>query len=257
MPNATTDDNLIAAARLLHHAQRVVCLTGAGVSAESGIATFRDAQTGLWAHFEPLQLASQQGFATNPGLIWQWYMHRLARVEEALPNPGHTALVHLESSKRFFTLITQNVDDLHERAGSRHALHLHGRIDHFHCNVCLFQHELRPAERFVAEPPRCSGCDGPIRPSVVWFGEPLPSRVLDRAALESERCDVCLVAGTSGVVFPAAQLPYVAHQKGAQVIEINPDKTPISEIAAIHLCGASGEVLPRLFALVAALSAAS
>jgi NAD-dependent deacetylase len=250
-----TDDNLVAAARMLFTAQRVVCLTGAGVSAESGIATFRDAQTGLWAHFDPLELASQQGFAADPGLVWQWYMQRLARVEAALPNAGHTALAHLESRKPFFTLITQNVDDLHERAGNRHILHLHGRIDRFHCNVCLFQHELRAEERLTTFPPHCSGCNGLIRPSVVWFGESLPGRVLDRASLESERCNVCMVVGTSGAVFPAAQLPYVAHQKGALVIEVNPDFTPISEIADIHLRGASGELLPRLIELMAALSA--
>lgn len=250
------DDNLASAARLLQGAQRVVCFTGAGVSAESGITTFRDAQTGLWAHFDPMQLASQQGFAADPGLVWQWYMHRLAQVEKAVPNAGHTALAHLESCKRFFTLVTQNVDDLHERAGGRHILHLHGLIRRFHCNTCLFEHELGAQERFAMQPPRCIGCGGLIRPSVVWFGESLPGRVLTRAMLESERCDVCMVVGTSGVVYPAAQLPYWAHQKGAHVIEVNPEETPISAIADIHLRAASGDLLPRLIERMVALSTA-
>lgn len=248
------NDALVTAANLLHKARRIVCLTGAGVSAESGVATFRDEQTGLWARYDPQQLASQAGFDADPGRVWQWYMHRLARVEAARPNAGHVALANLEARKPLFTLVTQNVDDLHERAGSTHVLHLHGRINRFHCNACSLPHNLRREERFAAQPPRCTGCGGAIRPSVVWFGEPLPSRILDRAWTESERCDIFLVVGTSGVVYPAAQLPYVAHQKGTPVIEVNPEETPISAIANLHLQGAAGALLPRLAELMAALS---
>ncbi len=247
------DLSLEAAARLLHQAKRIVCLTGAGASAESGIATFRTANTGLWSHFNSQQLASQEGFAANPGMVWQWYMHRLAAVEAAHPNAGHLALAQLEKQKPAFTLVTQNVDNLHERAGSRHVLHLHGRITHFYCNVCSVAHELQPAERHASLPPHCPSCGGAIRPAVVWFGETLPARVLDKAWQASERCDLFLVVGTSGVVNPAAQLPLVAQQHGAHLIDINPEVTPIAERADIRLPGRGGFVLSRLLQLMSGL----
>lgn len=242
---------LRSVAQLINAARRVVCLTGAGISAESGVATFRDDHTGLWSRFDPQTLASQEGFAANPGLVWQWYMHRLAIVEQAQPNPAHQAVARLETLVPALMIVTQNVDDLHERAGSRHVLHLHGRISRFHCNACSFAHDLQPAERHSALPPRCLSCGGPVRPSVVWFGEPLPSRVLDNAWAASMRCDVMLVVGTSGVVYPAAQLPLLAAQSGARVIDVNPQTTPISEIADVHLRGRSGDLLPRLVELIA------
>lgn len=237
---------LVTAARLLNRAQRIVCLTGAGVSAESGIATFRDAQTGLWARFDPVQLASQEGFAADPGLVWRWYMERLATVEQARPNPGHLALAELERSARNFTLVTQNVDDLHERGGSLTVLHLHGRINHFHCSRCTFEHQLTPRERRALLPPHCAACGGAIRPSVVWFGEALPGRVLDHAWRAAERCDVMLVVGTSGVVYPAAQLPLLARQFGAHLIEVNPERTALTDMADAYLQGPAGIVLPAL-----------
>ena len=238
------------AAQLLAAAQRVVCLTGAGVSAESGVATFRQAQTGLWARFDPMQLASQEGFAAAPGLVWRWYMDRLRTVEAAQPNPAHRALAQLEQRLRSFTLVTQNVDDLHERAGSRSVLHLHGRINRFHCNRCNFEHALTAGERIAPLPPACVACGGPVRPSVVWFGEALPARILELAWREAERCNLMLVVGTSGVVYPAAQLPRLAEQSGARIIDINPERSPISEVADSYLQGAAGVLLP---ALVAAL----
>jgi NAD-dependent deacetylase len=240
------------AARRLAHARRVVCLTGAGVSAESGVATFRDAQSGLWSKFDPRRLASQEGFRENPGMVWRWYMHRLDLVEKVLPNRGHDALTHLERLKSHFVLATQNVDDLHERAGSQHIMHLHGRLNRFHCNVCTLEHELRPDERRDILPPRCPSCGGLIRPSVVWFGEALPARILDRAWREAEKCDLFLVVGTSGVVYPAAQLPLVARQAGATVVDVNPEASELSGIADIYLSGASGVVLPYLVELVEA-----
>ena len=239
-------DPIDVVARLLAAARRVVCLTGAGVSAESGVATFRDAQTGLWSTFDPQLLASQDGFVADPGLVWRWYMHRLAQVEQAVPNPGHQALAEIEAMKPAFTLVTQNVDDLHERAGSRHVLHLHGRIDRFHCNRCSVSHDLRVPELAAPRPPRCLSCGGPVRPSVVWFGEALPGRILDRAWLETEHCDLMLVVGTSGVVYPAAQLPFLAQHHKATVIDINPDASAISVIADYHLQGPSGIILPAL-----------
>lgn len=242
--------HLAEAARLLRQAKQIVCLTGSGVSAESGVATFRDAQSGLWSRFDPQQLATQEGFAASPGLVWQWYMHRLSAVEQAQPNLGHKALAALEQRLPHFVLVTQNVDDLHERGGSRRVLHLHGRINRFHCNVCGFDHELLPAERRATLPPRCFSCGGAVRPSVVWFGESLPARVLDKAWRASERCDLFLVVGTSGLVYPAAQLPLLAKQYGSTLIDINPETSPISEQADIHLAGRSGVLLPRLLELM-------
>ena len=242
---------LADAARLLREAKRIVCLTGSGASAESGVATFRNVENGLWSRFDPQRLATQEGFAANPGLVWQWYMHRLAAVEQAQPNGGHKALAELERRTADFVVVTQNVDDLHERGGSSRVLHLHGKLNRFHCNVCGFDHELLPAERRATLPPRCFSCGGPVRPDVIWFGEPLPSRVLDKAWHASERCDLFLVVGTSGVVYPAAHLPLLARQHGAAIIDINPEATPISEQADIHLAGRSGVLLPRLLELMA------
>ncbi len=237
---------LFEAAKIIAKAKSILCLTGAGVSAESGIATFRDAQTGLWSNFDPATLASQDGFAADPGLVWRWYMERLTTVEAAAPNAGHRALATVEAQAKRFTLVTQNVDDLHERAGSQQVLHIHGRITRFRCNLCAYEHPLQTQERNQAEPPRCGICGERVRPDVVWFGENLPGRVLDAAWLAAERCDVILVAGTSGVVYPAAQLPLVAKQHGAVVIDINPECTPISEIADLFLQGRSALLLPQL-----------
>lgn len=242
------------AAAVLARASRVAVLTGAGVSAESGVATFRDAQTGLWSHFDAQQLASQAGFSADPGLVWGWYMHRLAMVEAAQPNPSHRALAALAGHVQTLTLITQNVDDLHERAGSQRVLHLHGHIGRFHCNECGASYYLRPEDRQASLPPVCHLCNGYVRPGVVWFGEMLPDRILDEAWQAAERCDVFLVAGTSGVVYPAAQLPVVAQRHGACVIDVNTEPSLQSEYADIVLLGPSGETLPAVLAALPAQS---
>ncbi|MBK8046946.1 MAG: NAD-dependent deacylase [Anaerolineales bacterium] len=239
---------LAIATELVRSAQRIVCLTGAGVSAESGVATFRDAQSGLWARFDPAQLASQAGFAADPGLVWQWYMQRLQGVAHAAPNPGHVALAHLQARSADFVLVTQNVDDLHERAGSLKVIHLHGQISQFHCNDCGLRYSLAEADRSAVFPPTCGKCGGLIRPSVIWFGEALPESALDAAWHAAGRCDLFLCIGTSGVVYPAAQLPQIARRQGARLIEINPDETPLSPTAEIHLPGPSGVILPQLVA---------
>jgi NAD-dependent deacetylase len=244
---------LQAAVRLLARAQRVVCLTGAGVSAESGVATFRDAQTGLWSKFDPQQLASQEGFAEDPGLVWSWYMARLVTGQNVAPNPGHAALAELEAHFPVWSLFTQNVDDLHERAGSRAVYHLHGSITRFRCNRCAAPYALTEVERAAGRPPVCPQCGGPVRPDVVWFGEMLPRDVVERAWAAVAQCDLMLVVGTSGVVYPAAMLPQMAQRAGAALIDVNPEVTPISRQADVFLEGRSGDVLPRL---VAALKAA-
>lgn len=238
-----------ASARL-SRARRVAVLTGAGVSAESGVPTFRDAQTGLWSRFDAQRLASQEGFGDDPGLVWSWYMHRLTTVEAAQPNQGHYALAALASKVGELTLTTQNVDDLHERAGSQYVMHLHGHIGRFHCNECGAAYTLKPEDKVASLPPVCQLCNGYVRPSVVWFGEMLPERVLNAAWKAAEQCDVFLVVGTSGVVYPAAQLPIVAHKHGAQVIEINTESSLLSELVDVVLLGPSGRILP---AIVAAL----
>lgn len=239
-------NNITDIAKVLAGAQSVLCLTGAGVSAESGVATFRDEESGHWSKFDPVQLASQKGFAADAGLVWRWYMERLTAMEEAGPNAGHYALAELEKRIPRFTLATQNVDDLHERAGNQQVLHIHGRITRFRCNLCSSVHPLQPMERGHSEPPQCQVCGDRVRPDVVWFGENLPGRVLDAAWRAAERADVVIVVGTSGVVYPAAQLPLVAKQHGAFVIDVNPNCTPISEIADHFLQGASGVLLPQL-----------
>lgn len=239
----------VAAARVAR-AQRVACFTGSGVSAESGIATFREAQTGLWSRFDPQQLASQAGFAADPALVWQWYMARLDAVATAQPNAGHVALAELAHVTPAFDLITQNVDDLHERAGSTGVIHLHGSIAHFRCNRCRRPHTLQAAERNASTPPQCRQCSGLVRPAVVWFGEMLPEAAVQAAWHAAETCDVMLVVGTSGVVYPAAQLPHVAKVNGAFVVNVNPE-TDRSDVADIMLQGTSGTVLPALVETVA------
>ncbi|MBV7335507.1 NAD-dependent deacylase [Chloroflexi bacterium TSY] len=235
------------AAKILADADSIACLTGAGVSAESGIATFRDPQTGHWAKFDPEKLASVAGFLADPGLVWRWYMERLyGCTEEARPNPGHFALASLEEQTRNFTLVTQNVDNLHEQAGSQHVIHLHGNISRFHCNDCTMEHSLQPAERSAELPPSCVHCGGMVRPSVVWFGEALPLREIESAWQAAEKCDVMLVVGTSGIVYPAAHLPYIVQENGATVIDVNPEFSALSGMADLFLQGPSGEILPTI-----------
>ena len=246
-PTDRPDGGLTRASEILRGASSLFVLTGAGVSAESGVPTFRDAQTGHWARFDPETLASPQGFAKNPGLVWSWYMSRLAGAETALPNAGHVALAGFE--ERYgegFSLFTQNVDDLHERGGSRRVSHLHGSIARFHCQDCAAPHALGTDDRTAPSPPRCAACGGPVRPGVVWFGEMLPTGLLDTAIRLAHSSDACLVAGTSGVVRPAADLPFAARRAGKPVIEVNPEPTPITEVATVFLRGPSGVILPRL-----------
>ncbi len=225
-------------------------LTGAGISAESGVPTFRDAQTGLWARYKAEELASPQAFQDNPQLVWDWYTWRRQLIKQAKPNPGHTALVlletHLAEKSGEFVLITQNVDGLHQLAGSQQVIELHGNILRTKC----FEENV-PVERWEDLgdiPPRCPSCGGLLRPDVVWFGESLPPLALLRARRIAQRCDVFLSIGTSTNVEPAASLPYLAIESGATVIEINPNETPLSPYANFVLRGPGGVVLPSLVA---------
>ncbi|MCH6552712.1 MAG: NAD-dependent deacetylase [Candidatus Acidiferrales bacterium] len=227
----------------LAEAERVVVLTGAGISAESGVPTFRGAG-GLWRQHRPEDLATPEAFARGPRLVWEWYDWRRARVAKAEPNPGHLALAQLERRVPDFTLITQNVDGLHQRAGSRRVLKLHGDIWTLHCLGCGLE-ETNHDVPLREIPPRCS-CGGLFRPGVVWFGEALPADVLRHAMEAAAHAQVFLVVGTSAVVQPAASLPLLAQQNGAKLVEINLEETPLSAQADASFWGKAGELLPRL-----------
>ncbi|MBN2550143.1 MAG: NAD-dependent deacylase [Anaerolineales bacterium] len=232
---------------LLRSAQRVAVLTGAGVSAESGVPTFREAQTGLWSNYRPEELATPQAFLHNPRLVWEWYAWRRNLVLKAEPNPAHLALVELEQRFPHFTLITQNVDNLHQRAGSGKrfpVIELHGNILRTKC----FEEnrEIASWQETGETPPRCPHCGGMLRPDVVWFNEPLPEQALQAAWEAAQNCQVFLSIGTSGIVQPAASLPYRALDAGAAVVEINPDETPLTRSATFVLSGPAGQALPAL-----------
>lgn len=236
----------------LKSARHIAVLTGAGISAESGIPTFRDAQTGLWENFDVATLASPQGFLSDKDLVWGWYEWRRMQVLKTQSNPAHYALARLAEQVEHFTLITQNIDDLHERAGSRDVVHLHGSLHLPRCFSCgmpyMFPERIsqEPADGRRLPPPRCRHCNGYIRPGVVWFGEPLPEAEWMHAELAMKACDVFLSIGTSSMVWPAAQLPIDAAHRGAVVVQINPDKTSLNALARYNLEGKAGEILPRL-----------
>lgn len=230
------------ARQLVAGAERVAVLTGAGISAESGIPTFRGAG-GLWRNFRPEELATPEAFTRNPELVWEWYMWRRGLIAEAQPNPGHRALSQWERHVAAFTLITQNVDGLHDRAGSRRTLKIHGDIWLSRCTACSYQRMDRNAE--YAGPPRCPECEALLRPGVVWFGEPLPRLVWDEAERAVHDCQLLVVAGTSAQVYPAAGL---ISQSRAPVIEINIEDTPCTSSVTVALRGNCGDVLPQLLA---------
>jgi NAD-dependent protein deacetylase/lipoamidase len=232
----------------LREASNVVALTGAGVSQESGLRTFRDAQTGLWAQYKPEELASPQAFARDPKLIWDWYAWRREAVKGVRPNAGHYALVEMEKRAPGFTLITQNVDGLHRMAGNGHVLELHGNIQRVRCADCHTVTETWGDD--TDSVPRCEVCGGLLRPDVVWFGEALPRAQLEAAVSASRACEVFFSIGTSGVVQPAASLAFAAHNHGAVVVEVNAEQTPLTPKANYTLLGRSGEILPRLVTAV-------
>jgi len=231
----------------LRSADRVAVLTGAGISAESGIPTFRD-PGGIWEKFEPQELANVEAFLENPELVQGWYRHRRQVVEDAEPNEGHRALVRLEEHVDLVTTITQNVDDLHNRAGSSEVVELHGNITRNYCTDCEQDVDAARIDAAIedGQPATCPECEGLVRPDVVWFGEMLPPDAMDRASEATTTCDVFLSVGTSTVVYPAARLPMLAKEAGAYVVEVNPDRTPISGNVDEYLAGPAGEVLPAI-----------
>jgi NAD-dependent deacetylase len=242
-----TQNSIEAAARALARARRVVVFTGAGVSRESGIATFREPEEGLWQKYDPMEMATLEGYVRDPAFVWAWYEHRFGKVAAAEPNSGHRAIAELEGLFPIVTVVTQNIDGLHQRAGSTDVIELHGSMYRF---ACLHRaHGGFTLDDFGDQeerPPRCPECGGLIRPDVVWFGEALPEDELGRGQHASATCDAMLVVGTSGVVFPAAALPLQASHAGAVVIDVNPEAGALTSQATIHLRGRGGDILPRL-----------
>jgi NAD-dependent deacetylase len=248
------DDTAIEALRKrIAAAASISVLTGAGMSAESGIPTFRDAQSGLWSRYDPMQLASEAGFRADPQLVWDWYAERREGVRAAQPNAGHRALAAFQQRHPGrLTVVTQNVDDLHQRAGSVDAIRLHGDILQDRWLGDCPRGRRGPAcdTEWAApgRPPRCAECGNLVRPGVVWFGENLPFAALDAATTAADACDLMLVVGTSGAVWPAAGLAGRARRRGAWVAVINPAASELDDEAHAVLRGTAATVLPQLFA---------
>jgi len=236
------EEALKTTAQKIASCRALTVLTGAGISKESGIPTFRDVQDGLWAKYNPMELATREGFSADPRLVWDWYTYRRDLVNKAEPNPGHIALVRIERRINRFSLVTQNVDGLHLRAGSSNVFELHGNINR---NKCFEEDSVVEEWNESTVPPKCS-CGSYVRPDVVWFGESLPREVISEAFRKSRASDVMMVVGTSGLVQPAAALPFEALEAGAWVVEVNPEPTPLSNHAHLYIAGRSGTILASI-----------
>jgi len=252
-PDAATNQQIKRLQQLVQESTRVAVLTGAGISAESGIPTFRDAQTGYWSRFRPEDLATEEAFRRDPETVWRWYAERRSAVHAAAPNAGHTALSRWEARIPSFTLITQNVDGLHARAGSKNLIEIHGNILRVRCFArCVSysgQDEIEVITSAADTVPRCPECGDYLRPDVVWFGENLPEAGIARAFTAAEQADLFLCVGTSAVVYPAAMVPQTALESGATVVEINPEETPLSTLVHLSLRGTAADLLPQVLGL--------
>lgn len=236
----------------LREARRVAILSGAGVSAESGIATFRDKLVGLWEQYDPSELATPDAFDRDADLVWGWYEWRRRQVLQALPNAAHRAIAAMSTLVPYLTLVTQNVDDLHERAGSAGVLHLHGELAQPYCEACRAPHShpqrmpQLPTGGTRIAPPRCGACGARVRPGVVWFGENLPERAWTAARSAVQECEVFFCVGSSAIVQPAASLIDLARNVGAITIQVNANPTEIDDVVSFSLRGRAGEILPAL-----------
>jgi len=240
MPNRFT---ILDVRDRVHNAQSVTVLTGAGISADSGVPTFRGTE-GLWKNFRPEELASPEAFNRDPQLVWEWYNWRRELLAPKLPNAAHEALVQLESQLQDFWVITQNVDGLHAAAGTQHLSEIHGNIWKVRCTQChrvTLNHDVP-----LPFPPSCHDCGGLLRPHIVWFGESLAAEVLEKSYAALQHCDILLIIGTSGVVYPAASFASVAKDDGAFVIEMNLDPTPNSSVVDVSFQGRAKELVPLL-----------
>lgn len=234
---------------ILKNAERVLVLTGAGMSAESGVPTFRDAQQGLWRKYRPEDLATPQAFSRNPRLVWDWYAERRNNIRQVEPHAGHLALVEIEAYFRQMQIVTQNVDSLHQKAGSTNVVELHGNIMRTVCSLTGKEIEQGWLENNPGHPPASPhDPNGLARPAVVWFGEALPAHAMNTAMEQAAACDVCFSIGTSSLVQPAASLPYLALDSGASVIEINPQPTPLSAHAHFKLYSSAAGALTAIAA---------
>jgi NAD-dependent deacetylase len=244
--SATVTESIRNAASRLRSARNVVALTGAGVSAESGVPTFRGAG-GLWRTYRPEDLATPEAFARDPRLVWEWYAERRASVAACRPNRAHEALAALEDRVADFLLVTQNVDGLHAVAGSRLVFELHGSLWRTRCTACGVRRDDRRVP-LADLPPRCPApaCGALLRPDVVWFGEPLLEEDMTAALAAARRAELVLVVGTSSIVYPAAALPQIARSAGAFVVEVNPEETPLTRLAHVSIRGTAGEVVSAL-----------
>ena len=245
--------NMLRAAEVLRASKKIVFFTGAGISAESGIPTFRDKLTGLWMKHDPERLETANAFRENSALVWSWFLWRRRQVVQAKPNLAHLSIASLANAGWDVSVVTQNIDDLHERAGSSPVVHLHGSLMDVKCFACHRPGKLTPAQLEVPkegqliEPPRCGRCNGKLRPGVVWFGENLPEDAWRSSVQLVKSCDLLISVGTSGVVMPAAGIPNMALAAGATVIHVNLEHVGLEGINQIMLIGSAGEVLPALF----------
>ncbi|WP_297551228.1 NAD-dependent protein deacetylase [Thermococcus sp.] len=242
------------ASKILARSRFAIAFTGAGISAESGVPTFRGFN-GLWKRYRSEELATPEAFQRDPHLVWEFYRWRMKKILGAKPNPAHYSLAELERLGIIKAVITQNVDDLHREAGTRNLIELHGNIFRVRCTSCDYRENLKESGRvneFVEsrELPKCPRCGSLLRPDVVWFGEALPKDVLEKAFNLAERADVVVVIGTSGVVYPAAYIPYIVKEHGGKVIEVNVERSGITPIADVFLRGKAGEILPKIVELV-------
>lgn len=231
-------------AKQIKGAKKIVFVTGAGISQESGIPTFRG-KDGYWKKYDPMQLATIDAFYQNPKLVWEWYEERRKNIFAAQPNNGHLAIAELAAHKDVIVL-TQNIDGLHQKAGSKKVFELHGSIIRIKCTVCDYTDDVTTSFDFL--PPKCK-CGNMLRPDVVWFGEPLPQDVWTNAIMHAQSCDVMVIAGTSLVVSPANTLPLYAKQNGVVLIEVNPERTLLSEDMDLSLRETSANVIPHLVSL--------
>ena len=228
----------------LRQARHVFVLTGSGISAESGVPTFREAQTGLWSRYSPQQLATPEAFNRDPETVWQWYAWRREILATVQPNAAHYAVARLQALVPKLTLVTQNVDGLHQKAGASNVLEFHGNLM---TNRCSRDGSVQVVSTETsAAPPRCPDCGAYLRPGVVWFGEPIPADVLQRSFDAAMECDVYLSIGTSSMVYPAASLVEAAIQNDATIVEVNPEATPLTRYVDYALARKAGDILPEL-----------
>lgn len=237
---------------VLQKAKKVVFFTGAGISADSGIPTYSEKLSGIWTGYDPRDLETAKAFRENPALVWGWYLWRRLRVAQAEPNTAHLAVARMAHSQRQVSVITQNIDDFHERAGSSNVVHLHGSLAVPKCFAChrpavvSLEESAGQDEGALIDPPRCQRCNGKMRPAVVWYGEDLPPQAWKAAVLLVKDCDLLISVGTSGIVMPAAGLPDLALASGASVIHVNKVDVAMGEQKEFMLIGAASEVLPML-----------